>query len=103
LPFSTAQEAGVTASLNSVVRNVGQSLGPQVAIAVAVAAPVLAPGVPSEDGFNDAFLLGLLFAIGALVVGWIVPSARNEPFSRRTRPRVRTQAKGTRRPAKPAS
>jgi predicted MFS family arabinose efflux permease len=77
---STAAEAGVTASVNAVVRTVGSALGPQVAIAVVVAVPSLASGLPAEAGFDDAFLVGLLASIGALVCVSIVPSARADPL-----------------------
>jgi MFS family permease len=77
---STAREAGVTASANTVVRTVGSALGPQVAIAVVVAVPSLASGLPAEAGFDDAFLVGLLAALGALVCVSIVPSARADPL-----------------------
>jgi len=77
---STPREAGVTASMNTVVRMVGAALGPQVAIAVVVAVPSLASGLPAEAGFNDAFVVGLLATLGALVCVSIVPSARTDPL-----------------------
>jgi MFS family permease len=77
---STAREAGVTASVNTVVRTVGSALGPQVAIAVVVAVPSLASGLPAEAGFDDAFVLGLLAALAALACVSVVPSARSDPL-----------------------
>jgi Na+/melibiose symporter-like transporter len=77
---SSPREAGITASMNTVVRTLGSALGPQVAIAIVVAAPALASGLPAEDGFENAFRFGLLAAIGALACAWIVPSARTDPL-----------------------
>ncbi len=92
LRASSPSEAGVTAGLNSVIRTIGQALGPQVAIAIVVAAPALAPGVPSAEGFDDAFVVGLVAAVAALVATWIVPSASEDPLTaRETGPAVQLQ------------
>jgi hypothetical protein len=80
---SSPSEAGVTASLNSVVRTIGQALGPQIAIAIVVAAPALAPGVPSAEGFDNAFVVGLVAAVAALGATWIVPAADEDPLTAR--------------------
>jgi MFS family permease len=79
---SDQEEVGLTSSLWGVIRMVGQALGPQVAVAVVVAAPQLAPGVPNFDGFEDAFVLGLVAAIAATAAAWIVPPAADDPLIR---------------------
>lgn len=82
---SAAHETGVTASMNTVVRTVGSALGPQVAIAVVVAVPPLPSGFPAEDGFDNAFVVGLCAALAALMAAWIVPSVREDPLLARPR------------------
>jgi MFS family permease len=83
---SSRSEAGVTAGLNSVVRTIGQALGPQIAIAIVVAAPALAPGVPSAEGFDNAFVVGLVAAVAALGATWIVPAAAQDPLTAQNAP-----------------
>ena len=77
---SSTSEAAVAVGVNTVVRTIGSALGPQVAAAVLVAAPLLASGLPSEDGFERAFAVGLLAALGALACAWIIPAAREDPL-----------------------
>jgi MFS family permease len=77
---ASQSEAAVTASTNTVARTIGQALGPQILVAVLISEPTLASGLPSERGFNHAFVLGIVLAVGSVLVSWIVPRPADDPF-----------------------
>ncbi len=70
-------ETGEATGVNTIARNVGAALGGQVAASI-VASHVLANGVPSNRGFELAFLMSAGVALLAAVCGLLIPTGRGE-------------------------
>lgn len=79
------EEAGVTLGVTSVVRAIGSALGAGIAVAIFTGAPELAPGVPSESGFEDAFVMALIANVVALAAILLIPRPSDDPVMRATR------------------
>jgi hypothetical protein len=68
-------ETGEAAGVNTIARNVGASLGSQVAASI-VAAHVFADGLPTDRGFELAFLSGAAITLLAGLCALLIPTAR---------------------------
>ena len=69
------EETGQATGVNTLVRSVGASLGSQVTAAV-LAGSVTAAGIPTDQGYTDAFLVGAGVALAAAVTAFLIPSRR---------------------------
>jgi EmrB/QacA subfamily drug resistance transporter len=69
-----AEETGQATGVNTLVRSVGASLGSQISAAV-LAGSVVA-GLPTNEGYRDAFLVGAGVALAAAVTATLIPSRR---------------------------
>jgi EmrB/QacA subfamily drug resistance transporter len=67
-----AHETGEATGTNTVVRNVGSAVGAQIAGTV-IASHVLANGLPTDEGFTIAFLIGMTGALIAAVSVLFIP------------------------------
>ena len=63
-----------------VSRVTGAALGAQVAAAIVIAEGISPPGFPAEDGFTEAFVLGLAAALVAFGAAVAIPSRAADPF-----------------------
>jgi MFS family permease len=70
----------VFVSTTAVSRSTGAALGAQVAAAIVLAAGVGAGGFPGEEGFTDAFVLGLVAACVALAATAAMPGRGSDPL-----------------------
>ena len=64
-----------TTGVNTIMRNIGSAVGAQVAGTI-IAGNVLASGLPSDDGFTIAFLIGAVGAVVAAISILFIPSAK---------------------------
>jgi EmrB/QacA subfamily drug resistance transporter len=84
---SDPDKTSVAASMNVILRNTGTAVGTQVAFALLIGAGLVGH-FPSENGFQRAFLMGLLGSVVVLVVGAVMPgrvdSAVEKPASQET-------------------
>jgi hypothetical protein len=76
--------------MNTVMRNIGSAVGAQVAGTV-IASHVLANGLPANEGFTIAFLIGAIGAVVAAVSVLFIP-ARVSDTSAHTHPEPVTSA-----------
>ncbi|MCA1689403.1 MAG: MFS transporter, partial [Actinobacteria bacterium] len=67
-----AHETGEATGTNAVVRNIGSAVGAQIAGTV-IASHVLANGLPTNEGFTIAFLIGTAGAVIAAVSVLFIP------------------------------
>lgn len=65
-------ETGEATGTNTVMRNIGSAVGAQVAGTV-IAGHVLANGLPADEGFTIAFLIGTIGALVAAVSVLLIP------------------------------
>jgi MFS family permease len=79
-----AHETGEATGTNAVVRNIGSAVGAQIAGTV-IAGHVLANGLPTNEGFTIAFLIGTAGAVIAAVSVLFIPGRVSEA-SARTQP-----------------
>ena len=68
-------QTGVATGINTVARSVGASFGSQIA-ATLVAGSVVASGLPTVDGFNQAFLMAIVALVACLAVALLIPGRR---------------------------
>ncbi|HZO35761.1 MAG TPA: MFS transporter [Solirubrobacteraceae bacterium] len=66
-------QTGVATGINTVARSVGSAFGSQIA-ATLVAGSVVASGLPTVDGYNQAFLMGIAALVICLGVSLLIPS-----------------------------
>ena len=69
-----SHETGEAAGVNTIARNIGASLGGQVAASI-VAAHMLADGLPTDRGFELAFLSGAAITLLAGLCSLLIPTA----------------------------
>lgn len=70
-----AHETGEATGVNTIMRNIGASIGSQVAASI-VAGHVLATGLPEDQGFKLAFLMGAAGGLGAGLLALLIPARR---------------------------
>jgi len=70
-----SHETGEATGVNTIARNVGAALGGQVAASI-VAGHVLTDGLPTDHGFELAFLSGAAITLLAALCALLIPSAR---------------------------
>jgi EmrB/QacA subfamily drug resistance transporter len=71
-------ETGEATGTNTVIRNIGAAVGAQVAGSV-VAGHILASGLPADEGYRIAFLIGCAGAIIAAISVLFIPGRVSEP------------------------
>jgi MFS family permease len=74
------RRTSVFAATTAVSRFTGAALGAQIAAAIVIAAGVASDGFPAESGFTDAFVLGLVAAVGALMASVAIPRRTLDPL-----------------------
>jgi MFS family permease len=67
------EQTGVASGMNTIMRTIGGALGSQVAASI-VAASALGGGLPTVDGFTEAFAISAVAMLGALVAAVAVPA-----------------------------
>ena len=67
-----ATETGEATGVNTIMRNIGSAVGAQVA-GTMIATHVLASGLPADEGFTIAFLIGAIGAVVAAVSILFIP------------------------------
>lgn len=67
-----ATETGEATGVNTIMRNIGSAVGAQVA-GTMVATHVLASGLPADEGFRIAFLIGAIGAVVAAASVLLIP------------------------------
>ena len=72
-PRSRRRWADALAGFNALVRSVGSSRGSQVSATVPAASAVA--GIPTDQGFTDAFVVSAVVAACARVVALFIPRA----------------------------
>jgi len=74
-------ETGVASAINTIMRTVGAALGAQVAATIISANVIAGTGVPAEEGFTAAFIIGTVAVLVALVPTFVLtrvaPSGRS--------------------------
>src|SRR3954449_12631154 len=70
-----AEETGQATGVKKLVRSVGASLGSQISAAV-LAGSVVAAGLPTDEGYRDAFLVSAGVALAAAITALLIPSRR---------------------------
>ena len=68
-----ARQTGEATGFNALVRSVGSSLGSQVSATILAASAVA--GIPTDQGFTDAFVVSAVIAACAGVVALFIPRA----------------------------
>ncbi len=68
-----ARQTGEATGFNALVRSVGSSLGSQVSATILAASAVA--GIPTDQGFTDAFAVSAVIAACAGVVALFIPRA----------------------------
>ena len=71
----TPEETGQATGVNTLVRSVGASLGAQLSAAV-LAGSVVAGGLPTDNGYTDAFLVSAFVALAAAITAFLIPARR---------------------------
>jgi EmrB/QacA subfamily drug resistance transporter len=69
-----AHETGEATGTNTVMRNIGSAVGSQIA-GVVIAGHTLANGLPADEGFTLAFLIGAIGAVLAAGAVLLIPGA----------------------------
>jgi hypothetical protein len=64
-----------------VIRTTGAALGAQIAAAIVIGAGVIEPGIPAEEGFTSAFVLGCVAALVALAATVAIPRRVADPLA----------------------
>lgn len=70
-----AHETGEATGVNTIMRNVGASIGSQVAASI-VAGHLLSSGLPQDEGFKLAFLMGAAGGLAAGLIALLIPARR---------------------------
>jgi EmrB/QacA subfamily drug resistance transporter len=70
-----SHETGEATGVNTIMRNIGASIGSQVAASI-VAGHVLASGLPEDQGFKLAFLMGAAGGVAAGLAALLIPGRR---------------------------
>ncbi|HST38007.1 MAG TPA: MFS transporter, partial [Conexibacter sp.] len=68
-------ETGEATGVNTIMRNVGASIGSQVAASI-VAGHLLSSGLPEDEGFKLAFLMGAAGGLAAGLIALLIPARR---------------------------
>ena len=71
-------ETGEATGINTVIRNIGAAVGAQVAGSV-IAGHILASGLPSDEGYRIAFLIGCAGATVAAISVLFIPGRVSAP------------------------
>ena len=74
-----ARQTGEATGFNALVRSVGSSLGSQVSATVLAASAVA--GIPTDQGFTDAFVVSAVVAACAGVVALRIPRAPESVYA----------------------
>jgi EmrB/QacA subfamily drug resistance transporter len=75
------EQTGVASGMNTIMRTIGGALGSQMAASI-VASSAIPGGLPTVDGFTEAFAVSALAMLAALVAAVAVPS-RSASIARR--------------------
>ncbi len=70
-----SHETGEATGVNTIMRNIGASIGSQVAASI-VAGHVMAGGLPEDQGFKLAFLMGAAGGLAAAAAAVAIPARR---------------------------
>jgi MFS family permease len=72
-----AHQTGVSSAVNNVARTLGGAVGGQIAAAI-LATAASADGLPTADGFDAAFAVGLVAVVVATLIGPLLPGPVEE-------------------------